>query len=45
MSNKCYVYILSNPSMPGMVKIGKTTLNVEQREPTQRNVSGIGAAK
>jgi hypothetical protein len=31
MSNKGYVYILTNPSMPGLVKIGKTTRDVFQR--------------
>lgn len=31
MPSKGYVYVLTNPSMPGMVKIGKTTRDVEQR--------------
>lgn len=28
---KGYVYVLTNPSMPGIVKIGKTTRTVQQR--------------
>ncbi|MCG6112886.1 MAG: GIY-YIG nuclease family protein [Paracoccus sp.] len=28
---KGYVYVLTNPTMPGVVKIGKTTRSVEQR--------------
>ena len=31
MPEKGYVYILTNPSMPGLVKIGKTTRDVDQR--------------
>lgn len=40
MPDKGYVYILSNPSMPGLVKIGKTTRTVEARA-NELNSSGV----
>jgi hypothetical protein len=35
-----YVYVLSNPAMPGVVKIGKTTTSVQQRM-RELNTTGI----
>lgn len=36
-----FVYILSNPSMPGMLKIGKTTRKPEQRVAELNAASGV----
>ncbi len=40
-SGKGFVYVLSNPSMPGMLKIGKTTRRPEQRVAELNAASGV----
>jgi hypothetical protein len=36
-----YIYILSNPSMPGILKIGKTERDPDERISELSNVSGV----
>ena len=38
-----YIYILSNPAMPGLLKIGKTTLSTEVRAETLTRSTGVPA--
>jgi hypothetical protein len=40
-TGKGFVYVLSNPSMPGMLKIGKTTRQPEQRVAELNAASGV----
>jgi hypothetical protein len=40
-TSKGFVYVLSNPSMPGMLKIGKTTRKPEQRVAELNGASGV----
>ena len=41
MSNKGYIYVLINPSLKGMVKIGKTTRDSEERAKELSNSTGV----
>lgn len=41
MSNKGYVYVMINPSMPGLVKIGKTTREPEKRVKELSSFTGV----
>lgn len=43
MSSRGYVYILSNPSMPGLVKVGKTSNNPDTRAKELSGATGVAA--
>ena len=41
MSDNAYVYVLMNPSLQNMVKIGKTTREPEERAKELSSVTGV----
>lgn len=41
MSKNGYVYVLINPSLPGLVKVGKTTRDVEARAKELSSATGV----
>jgi T5orf172 domain len=41
MGNPGYIYALINPSLEGLVKVGKTTTNPEKRANELSSVTGV----